>query len=668
MVKILFISAVCIACSFTSAFADPSLYFREGADETFTIGNAKTSFHFSLKKGVLSLLHEETAEKERRLAFKKAHLFTKSKPVRYRSNHFETQHIPADRVTNSHLRVTLTSEGPKLSRQIVFRIYPKSTMLGCDVYYRGKRFPGNPNDIALFSMKTAERHWSYKAVEFFDRTDENNNLVREYEIIGYEKQQQLNGSLLFAKNLITNASFILLKEAPSSFSQLNHPGYDFKLSKSGLSLHGSGFNASDLSADEWTKGYSIALGSCGPKEVDQLSVLRDYQQSIRAYRPEWDEMIMMNTWGDRNRDANIGEEFVKREVDACKRLGITHFQIDDGWQQGLSKNSAAKSGSKWDQWDLKDWEPHRDRFPNGFQTVVDYAKEQGVTLGLWFAPSNANSFADWERDAKVIINLNKKYGIRYFKIDGIRLPNKLAEENLRKMYSLILKETQHGVFFNVDATAHRRGGYHFLYEYGGNIFLENRYTTWSKYYYPYQSLRNLWMLSKYVPAERFQIEFLNKWKNLKSYGKTDLFAPINVPFEYMFATTMMAQPLAWFEGSALPEEAFAIGQTIKDYASVQAKVHQGKIFPIGKEPNGRSWTGFQSILSPDEGYLMIYRELNDTSTGFLKTYLPSGNQYTFKRVLGQGTLKHLEGVDGPLIQASFDKPQSYGLFHYRKTP
>lgn len=54
----------------------------------------------------------------------------------------------------------------------------------------------------------------------------------------------------------------------------------------------------------------------------------------------------------------------------------------------------------------------------------------------------------------------------------------------------------------VDETAGRRGGYHYLNEYG-NLFLENRYTDWTNYY-PYTTLRNLWMLSKYVPAEKFQ--------------------------------------------------------------------------------------------------------------------------------------------------------------------
>ena len=149
----------------------------------------------------------------------------------------------------------------------------------------------------------------------------------------------------------------------------------------------------------------------------------------------------------------------------------------------------------------------------------------------------------------------REYGIRIFKIDGLTIPTKKAEINLRNLFDKVLAETDNKVMFNLDATASRRGGYHMFNEYG-NIFLENRYTDWQNYY-PYWTLRNLWMLSKYVPAEKLQIEFLNKWRNTEKYGD-DPFAPHRYSFEYLFATTMAGQPLAWFEASNLPEEAFGI--------------------------------------------------------------------------------------------------------------
>ena len=133
-----------------------------------------------------------------------------------------------------------------------------------------------------------------------------------------------------------------------------------------------------------------------------------------------------------------------------------------------------------------------------------------------------------KKDAQAIIGLYKKYGICCFKIDGLQIPTKTAEQNLRRLFDTVLEQTNYEVIFNLDATAGRRGGYHYMNEYG-NIFLENRYTDWGNYY-PYRTLRNLWMLSRYVPAEKVQIEFLNKWRNADKYDAADPFAPRPLQF------------------------------------------------------------------------------------------------------------------------------------------
>lgn len=39
---------------------------------------------------------------------------------------------------------------------------------------------------------------------------------------------------------------------------------------------------------------------------------------------------------------------------------------------------------------------------------------------------------------------------------------------------------------------------------------------------------------------------------------------------------------------------------------------EGYVFPIGDEPDDRSWTGFQNHLEDGSGFLMIFRELNNS--------------------------------------------------------
>jgi alpha-galactosidase len=443
---------------------------------------------------------------------------------------------------------------------------------------------------------------------------------------------------------------------------LYYPGYDFRVSKNHFQVIGGGVLPDDLTQDDWIPTYGCVLGCPTNSELALLKDMRIFHKNHHYSDPESLEMVMMNTWGDRNRDASISEEFIIQEIDACKMLGITHFQIDDGWQQGKSMNSAEASGSLWESWTYEDWQPARERFPNGFSKVIDYADKNGISLGLWFNPSRTNDYENWETDAKIVSGLYRDYGIRFFKIDGIEIPTKQAELNLRKFYRNVQEASDHQIVFNIDATAGRRGGYFYLQEHG-NIFLQNRYTDWGNYY-PYQTLRNLWMLASYVPPEKLQIEFLNKWRNEDKYEPDDPFKPASIPFDYLFAITMMAQPLAWFEGSSLPPEAFEISSLIKQYTHIQKDIHSGIILPIGQEPDGRSWTGFQSIKD-EEGYLLIFRENNRVESELIKTHGLENEHVHLDLLAGQGkSFSATADASGGII-FSLSQAHSFALYKYR---
>ena len=155
------------------------------------------------------------------------------------------------------------------------------------------------------------------------------------------------------------------------------------------------------------------------------------------------------------------------------------------------------------------------------------------------------------------------------------------------------------------------------------------------------------MLSRYVPAEKIQTEFLNPWRNADKYAEGDPFAPANYDFGYLAAISFAGQPLAWMEASNLPEEAFATGDLIRAYREISSEFHSGIILPIGEEPSGRSWTGFQSIISPNEGYLLIYREDNPAKKARIRTWLPEGRRVRLVPVLGSGrSIRSKVGADG----------------------
>jgi len=267
-----------------------------------------------------------------------------------------TKKVVASAIANPHLQVEVTTSYEHIDVRRVFRIYPNCAVIGCDYYLRAHQddtLKFAPKDTVLQLLRLSGTHWHYRAVEFFDRTDSINNLVHETSALAFVHGTTLRGNILYGQNALSDTAIIMVKEAPCSFTQLHYPGYDFHISTRGVKAVGMGISSTDLPADEWVRVYSLATGVCHKSETAFLKTLRSYQKQLRRYNPARDEMIMMNTWGDRNRDAKLGEEFIKKEVDACVRLGATHLQIDDGWQQGLSMNSAQKSGKLWDLWDEK---------------------------------------------------------------------------------------------------------------------------------------------------------------------------------------------------------------------------------------------------------------------------------------------------------------------------
>ncbi len=599
---------------------------------------------------------------------------------------FKVYIVPKTASTASYLATEIITKDSLLQWKRVFKIFPNCPVVVCDMYLKGKsaKWENAYRKELSMSLPSDERmhpyidtnifiidkigitgsNWKLKSIEFFDVTDDNNSLVQPYEKMLYRNDVKMRGNVLLANSIDNGAGFFILKEAPVSTIQLYYHGFDFKARIGEINTVGSGISPSNLSDTAWIQGYSTVLGvGVDNSEQGLLLGLRAYQQLQRTIIPSRDEMIIANTWGDRSQDSRVNEAFILNEIDAAAKLGITHLQIDDGWQKGRSANSIIAKGSLEKIWHTSDyWIPDTDKFPNGFKTVVNHAKSKGVSLSLWFNPSSDNSYENWEKDADVLIEIYKVYGIYMWKIDGVLITDKIAEINFKKLLDKVTTATNHQAVFNLDVTAGKRGGY-FSYPQYGNIFLENRYTDWGNYY-PYSTLRNLWQLSKYTPPQRFQIEFLNKWRNTNKYDSLDVLAPINYSFNYLFAITMVAQPLAWCELSSLPKEAFLTSHLIKQYKLFRNNLHSGKIFPIGEEPDGYNYTGFQSMLK-DSGYFLIFRELNQSPSKSIKTWLKSGTKLRLIPLIGNASISKIIKVNqNQTINFQVAEKNNFVLYKY----
>ncbi len=590
--------------------------------------------------------------------------------------------VEATAIRPAHLELTVETTGQGLDVRRTCRVFPKVPAIPCTIAYRGaprtrdKAAQGGrdviesadlalaPSGDVIDRLALPPGHWSFNATAFRAATDYHDWLVVDQPGELYRQPLALTANVLTLTDRFGPGQVFVIKEAPVGADQIAFPGHDAVLQSGDVRIEGSGIDPATLSADTWQEGHTVTIGVAPHGEAALLLARRDYMATRRTYDPARDGMILMNTWGDRNRDAAMSESFAMAQLEAAQRMGLTHLQLDDGWQAGLSKNSAAKDGKLWEEWSAASWQPHLQRFPRGLGPVVARARDLGMEIGLWFNPTRRDDYALWERDADILIGLYRQHGIRIFKIDGIDQPSRVAAANLEKMFAKVHGATDGKAVFNLDTTAGRRPGYLDPVNAYGNLFVENRYTDWGNYY-PYRTLRSLWMLAAHVPPQFLQIEFLNTARNPDRYPPGDPLAPARTGQDYAFAVTMMAQPLAWLEATGVPEDALADPDLIRTYRQHAARIHAGHILPIGEQPDGTAWTGFQSIApGQGSGYLLVLREANTRPEASLRTLLPPNSRVRLTPVTGHGQPADLAVSATGDVTLALPTPHSFALYSY----
>lgn len=453
------------------------------------------------------------------------------------------------------------------------------------------------------AYRFAARHVRFAVEKLVDRTDGREELrfPREWLLSPVEGLFEGRGCAWAAEDALTGDGVAFLRLSPLPGSRPDRRARDWCVlgRERGVEVEPSAYATWSVAYRGGARGRTWAWHSM--------------QRAMRTYRPGRDGLLASNTWGDRNRDLRINEEFMLKEVEAGAKLGVDAIQIDDGWQKGRSANSGrAGTGRKvWDGYwaaDPEFWKPDPARFPGGLEKVAAAAKAKGMSFGLWFGPDSSNDAANWERDADHLTGLWAQCGARHFKIDSMKSHSPLALGRQRAFFDKMLYASQGDMTFDLDVTAEVRPGYFGLPDIG-TIFVENRYTDWVRYW-PHQTLRNLWQLAHVADPVRLRMEFLNPLRNREKYGDDPL-APAAYPAATLFAAVMTGSPLAWFENTGLAEETAAeFGKIIAVWKRERDAYLTGRIMPVGEAPDGVAWTGFASDCGGGDGYVLAFRELN----------------------------------------------------------
>ena len=533
-------------------------------------------------------------------------------------------------LSDPHLKVTLRFTSDQYDFDRVLRIFPGHPFMSTEIYVRScqpgalnrqqekevntalERIITDPNaqmcrPDAIDILPIPSKHIKAEEILLRDRTDVNDWLVKRSDDALYANGvYQGKGNIFAIRDYLAGKTLLIVREAPVAFGMINPGDCDLRQTGSYLQVCGAGFTAEGVA--EAAEGYGCTVGLADDAQLWQC--YKEYHKAQASGNARHTGGTMSNTWGDRSRDAAVCHDFIMRELEAAGELGLDTLQIDDGWQKGRSANSAFANSSRWGRHYEQGqdfWDVNPDKFPYGLEPLVEKAKEYGINIGLWFSPDVTDDYTYWRQDADTLLRLYRKYGIRRFKLDGVRIENKIAESNYLRFLNAVRDESGDHISFNQDITAETRLGYLYESKYFGTLFVENRYTDWGCYF-PHATLRNLWQLSAVFPPERFQFEVLNPRRNQHMYDGDPL-APIHYDIDYMFASVMVGSPLIWMELTGLHrDDVNRLKKIIKVYKEHRQAFARAQIIPIGQMPDGTGYTGFQIITDEKSGYLILLRE------------------------------------------------------------
>lgn len=515
------------------------------------------------------------------------------------------------------------------------------------------------NFDVLDCVPLGSRHLNVNSFKLYDKTDYNDMLVEQQNATVYtfrNGELKRDGNVFCINDYVGGNSLIMIKHSPTESSALNRKGADFIIHGNVYAtLYGTGINFNNMPNGK-VPYYASAVGV--GKTDNIYEEMWRYNTAFCLDDPRNALFCMSNTWGDRSQDMAVCESFMLREIERARQMGVDIIQIDDGWQLGVTANSLRKKGGVWEGYyaDNSDfWAVNPERFPSGLKTVVDKAREYGIEFGLWFSPDSSNDFENYQKDIATLMNLYNTYGIRYFKLDGIKIRNKLCEMRFIKLLDELTNLTKGDMRFNLDVTAEDRFGYMYMPQFG-TLFVENRYTDFPNYF-PHSTFKNVWNLAHVIPTRRLQMELLNTRRNTDKYEGV-LFAPNTYSPDYLFATVMVANPLFWMEMGNLDDDyAKMLAKISSVYKKYKTELFNSRIIPIGDMPNGMTFSGYCCESDDKKSYnLILFREAtkDDTYTFELPTDISIFNaEKNYENAYTEYS------IDGKKITLKFSQKRSF---------
>lgn len=519
-------------------------------------------------------------------------------------------------------------------------------------------------ESVMDSVRLAQVPTSLRRVSFFARTDYDDKLMETACFTPRDEAMRWHASLTFC-DLPDGQGLFYLQEAPHSDERRDIETADVRFEDNTLHSLCWGIEPHEVQPDQLLWGYRHILGLYhGDASAAALAV-----KACQAHRfpkqPGHDGVVMVNPWGGGKFLSSLSQKFLEQEIHAAAQLGATHYQIDDGWEQGgtlkeLTHHNRAITTDF--------WQPRKDVMPQGLAGLSRLARQEGVELALWVSPHSNQSHRDWRNVADLLLSIHRSCGIRHFKFDGIMTRTKAAEDHLQRLLRALRHESQGQIVVDFDVTNGQRPGF-ILFQEHGIVFPANRYVchNWGRVYHPQRILHQLWQFAHYLRLQNLQAPVTDPdIINHAYFDAQDIESPDVYDTEYWAAVTLFANPLLWLIPSRLKPAAVQTYRRMIDlHHQHRQGIHAGEIFPVGDEPTGQSICGFQSHqVQSNQGYLIVYREKHALPHASLPLHFAHGQHWEFTSLSDHTPPLQSEPETGR-VRVELDKPGSYRLYRYQ---
>lgn len=452
------------------------------------------------------------------------------------------------------------------------------------------------------------------------------------------------------------AGLSIVKE---SHKCVNQSGIDtglFRFHAGGIENTGWGLNPAAAASDRfdwcWATWIVVDDGTDSGREAS-IKIMDRFRYPINAERDLWS---LVCTWGHSKnpRDGrNAATELeILRELPLTAELGADMLLIDDGWQVSLaSKGFHPDAGIG--------WRPHPEVYPEGWRRVRAEADRLGLRLGLWgVAQSMPIVDMKWNFDRLKMAQL---------KLDFARFNHHADLDGMMRRAREFLLYNKGKCIMSWDTTENdARYGYWWAREYGNVKFMNRKPESPANVVYvPSLALRDFWQLSRYQNLNKWQLVIHNPEAIDRRHSDAWRYSP-----GYCVATALMGIP----EFMAMPRYYSPSARAEVRALMVQWKkerdaIFHAFVFPIGEEPSGRSWTGFQAIhREGNTGHFLVFREADDQRDEHpVATRLPTGRKIRMTDLRGGETVEVTVGERGEL-RFPLPKAPDYGFYRYEILP